>query len=70
MITVSDVLDFLDGTACRGVVNHDAHWFTMSYDGISRIGVAKCGGNIRGAEPYFPVNFQCPDASELRMFKY
>ena len=46
MITVSDVLDFLDGTACRGVVNHDTHWFTMSYDGISRIGVAKCGGNI------------------------
>ena len=50
--------------------NHDAHWFTVPCDGIPWIGIAKRGGNVRGAEPYFPVNFQCPDASELGMFKY
>lgn len=26
--------------------------------------------NVGGAEPYFSVNIQCSDTSELRMFKY
>ena len=55
--------------SCATATEHDAHWFTVSYHGISRIGVTECGSDVRGTEPYFSVYFHCPDFPELRMFK-